>query len=41
MDTMMQYYLHIDPTALTDEQWAEKWAQLQDIREREAKTSEM
>lgn len=35
VDTMLQYYLHIDPNTLTDEQWAEKFAQLKDIRQRE------
>ena len=31
-DTMMQYYLHIDPNSLNDVQWAEKFAQLVDVR---------
>ena len=34
-DTMMQYYLHIDPSSLDDAQWAEKLAQLVDIRNSE------
>lgn len=34
-DTMLEYYLHIDPTTLTDEEWAEKLAQLADIRKKE------
>ena len=31
MDTWLQYHLQINPAALSDEQWAEKIAQLQDI----------
>lgn len=37
VDTLLEYYLHIDPSGLSDEQWAEKFKQLSDIREREAK----
>lgn len=33
---LLQYYLHIDPRQLTDEEWAQKYAQLSDIRRREA-----
>lgn len=36
IDSMLQYYMHVDPSTLTDEQWAEKFAQLTDIRERES-----
>lgn len=36
IDTMLEYYLHIDPSTLTDEQWAEKFYQFCDIRRREA-----
>lgn len=36
MDTMLQYYLHIDPGTLTDETWSEKISQLADIRKKEA-----
>ncbi|MBO7287357.1 MAG: hypothetical protein J6U85_03915 [Bacteroidales bacterium] len=39
VDTMLEYYLHIDPSELTDEEWAEKFKQLADIRKREVKTS--
>lgn len=35
---MLEYYLHIDPNKLTDEEWAEKFAQVADIRKREVKT---
>ena len=38
VDTMLEYYLHIDPSELTDEEWAEKFKQLADIRKREVKT---
>lgn len=31
-DTAIQYYLHIDPSQLTDEDWAKKIAQLKVIR---------
>ncbi|MBB4117863.1 hypothetical protein GGR32_000135 [Mesonia hippocampi] len=34
---MLEYYLHIDPSKLNDEQWGEKFAQLQDIRKKEGK----
>ena len=37
VDTMLEYYLHIDPSELTDEEWAEKFKQLADIRKREGK----
>lgn len=34
---MLQYYLHIpDPDSLPDQLWAEKIAQLADIRKKEA-----
>ncbi len=37
VNTMLQYYLHIaDPDSLSDELWAEKFAQLADIRKKEA-----
>lgn len=36
IDTMLEYYLHIDPSSLTDAEWAEKFMQLGDIRRREA-----
>ena len=35
IDTMLEYYLHIDPSTLTDAEWAEKFMQLADIRKRE------
>ena len=35
MNTMLEYYLHINPGALNDEEWAEKINQLADIRKRE------
>ena len=35
MNTMLEYYLHIDPAKLTDEMWAEKFAQLTEIRKME------
>lgn len=37
----MRYYLHIEPEKLSDEEWAETFAQLIDIREREAKANKM
>lgn len=39
VNTMMEYYLGINPNELTDEEWGEKYAQLQDIREKESKTN--
>lgn len=35
-DNLLRYYLHIDPSGLTDAQWAQALAQLADIRQREA-----
>lgn len=35
IDTMLEYYLHIAPSTLSDAQWAEKFMQLADIRKRE------
>lgn len=38
---MLQYYLGIaDPGELPDEVWAQKFAQLKDIRQREAKQNQ-
>ena len=37
IDTMLEYYLHIDPSTLSDAQWAEKFMQIADIRKRESK----
>lgn len=34
---MLEYYLHINPDKLTDEQWGEKFAQLNDIREKRSR----
>ena len=34
---MLEYYLHIDPSSLSDQQWAEKLKQLADIRQKELK----
>lgn len=36
MDTMLRYYLGVDPEGLTDGQWATMIAQLADIRKRES-----
>ena len=36
MNTLMRYYLHIDPDSMSDEEWALTFAQLCDIRRREA-----
>jgi hypothetical protein len=36
IDTVLRYYLHIDPRPLTDEEWAQAYAQLIDIRNKEA-----
>lgn len=38
-NTLLRYYLNIDPDTLTDEQWAVTLAQLEDIRTRERKAS--
>lgn len=35
VNTMLEYYLHINPNELSDEEWAEKFKQLSDIRMRE------
>lgn len=39
VDTLMQYHLNIEPSVLTDKQWAEKFKQLEDIRQKEAKAA--
>ena len=41
INTMLEYYLHINPDKLTDEQWGEKFAQLNDIREKEAEANKV
>ena len=38
-DTLLRYYLHIDPDTLSDGEWAQTIAQLADIRKREAEAS--
>ncbi len=35
MNTMLEYYLHINPNELSDHEWAEKIKQLSDIRSKE------
>jgi hypothetical protein len=37
VDTLLEYHLGIDPSKLSDEEWALKFKQLQDIRKREGK----
>ena len=37
IDTLIRYYLHIDPTELSDEQWATSFKQLENIRKDEQK----
>ena len=37
VDTLLEYYLGINPKELSDEAWAEKFAQLKDIRKAEGK----
>ena len=36
LDTMLRYYLHIDPDTLSDQQWAQTIAQLRHIRKAES-----
>ena len=36
LDTLMAYYLGINISSLSDERWAEVYAQLQHIRKQEA-----
>lgn len=33
---MIRYYLHLDPATLSDQQWAQTIAQLENIRSSEA-----
>jgi hypothetical protein len=35
MDTMLEYYLGIDPGKLSDEMWAQKFMQISNIRKKE------
>lgn len=39
MDTVMRYYLSIDPETLPDEKWAWTYAYLREIRNMEKKAS--
>lgn len=41
VNTHLQYHLGIDPDTLTDEEWAEKYAQLADIRQKEADANKL
>lgn len=41
VDTILQYYLHIDPDTLNDEQWANAIAALEELRRQEAKAGKM
>jgi hypothetical protein len=40
LDMALQYYLHIDASALSDAEWCEKIAQLSYLRTQERKASE-
>ena len=35
-DNLIRYYLHMDPSELSDQQWAETIAQLKHIRQSES-----
>lgn len=35
-NTLIRYYLHMDPDALSDQQWAQTIAQLKHIRQSES-----
>lgn len=35
MDTCLEYYLHINPSELSDVEWVQKIKQLEDIRKKE------
>ena len=37
MNAQLRYYFHIDPEALTDEEWADRYCELKYIREEEMK----
>ncbi|MBR1839355.1 MAG: hypothetical protein IJ782_02025 [Prevotella sp.] len=39
LDTLLRYYMHIDPGALCDEQWAWTIRYLYDIRKAEARNN--
>lgn len=41
VNTELEYYLGIDPQKLSDEEWGEKYAQLNDIRQREAEANKI
>lgn len=36
-NTLIRYYLHMDPDSLSDQQWAQTIAQLKHIRQAESK----
>jgi hypothetical protein len=37
LDTLLRYYMHVDPWTLSDEEWAWTIAYLIDIRKQESK----
>ena len=39
VDAQLRYYLHLDPSMLTDIEWAMRWKELEWIREEEAKAN--
>ncbi len=39
IDTMMEYYLSVDVDKLSDEEWAIKYKQLEQIRKKESEQS--
>ena len=39
MDTLLRYYMHLDPWTLSDEEWAWTIAYLIDIRKQESKAN--
>jgi len=40
MDASLQYYMHIDPDGLTDDQWCAKIAHLVKIRKEEGRAKD-
>jgi hypothetical protein len=41
VNTELQYYLNVNPDHLSDEEWGEKYAQLNNIRQREAEANQI
>lgn len=37
IDALLRYHFHLDPSQLSDDEWAMRWNELKWVREQEAK----